>query len=149
MLCGLEHSNLKPGKSHKADPKQKRHHHAPIHTGKHSGAVGWERWKGIGKKGKEEKEEKSHKHQTENLLLELRGKTALFCTQGSAESPAVVPDSALMGWVTCRVTGTESWKGVLHTCCWGQELSPTHPNTSSPEKSTSGLPLITTSLHLL
>lgn len=49
MLSGLYHSQtLKPDRSQKPDPKQKRHHPSPVCTGKKSGAVGSNK----GEKGK-------------------------------------------------------------------------------------------------
>lgn len=131
MLSGLYHSQtLKPDRSQKPDPKQKRHHPSPVCTGKKSGAVGSNK----GEKGKGT----GDKLQTENLLLEPREKTVLSCIHSSqvcsAESPAAAaPDSVVKGMgVICRTARTKSYKmsrkkGVLPTCCWGQEHLPTHP----------------------
>lgn len=50
-------SNLKADRSQKLDPKQRRHHPAPIHTRKDSGAAGSDQLK----KEKERKEKEKKK----------------------------------------------------------------------------------------
>lgn len=119
-------TTLKPDRSQKLDPKQKRHHPAPICTQKDSGAAGGDQlWKGK----KRKKAALYSKLKTNSLSCETpQGcppHRAVLCpTQSTAVLGSVTRAGAPRGW---QGLGTPNQQKMgLPTHCRGQEYLSSH-----------------------